>query len=104
MGSSGSGAAVLITVEVEELAPSVAVMVALPGVPAKTWTAVLPVLAGIVTVPAMTALALLLARVMTLSVERVGVMVKVMAPTSPSCRDSEVKARVIVSSGCDCGV
>ena len=98
MGSSGSGAAVLITVEVVELVPSVAVIVALPGVPARTWNVVLPVSAGMVQDPGITALAPELLSVMILSVARVGVIVKVMAPVSPSSNVNEVSVRVITSS------
>jgi len=101
MGSSGSGAAVLITVEVVELAPSVAVMVALPGVPAKTWTAVLPVLAGMVTVAGTTALGPELVRVTMLSVARVGVIVRAMDSDVSWVSEMDVRVSVMTSSGWD---
>jgi hypothetical protein len=65
---------------------------------------VLPVLAGMVAVAGTTALAPELERVTTLSVERVGVMVRVMESEVSCVSEMDVRVRVMTSSDWDCGV
>jgi hypothetical protein len=77
--------AVLVTVLLVLLDPKVAVTVATPGGPALTEIGTLDVLAGKIMLVGTTAEGPLVLKVMTLSVDRVGVMLSEMVPDVYSC-------------------